>query len=93
MQSAWRAKVHYSAGGGYSAEMAESDPMSLVAKCACIKDAELVIEFGKIQDLHHWSNWEQASVAHCLRTLLPSCGSRRSGYCDSGQRITGASYI
>lgn len=46
----------------YNSEMADSDPLLFAAKCAAMKDAELVIEFGKIQDLHHLSVWEQAVV-------------------------------
>ncbi len=42
--------------------MADSDPLVFAAKCAGMTDAELVIEYGKIQDLHHLTDWEQAVV-------------------------------
>jgi hypothetical protein len=43
-------------------EMADSDPLVFAAKCAAMTDAELVMEYGKIQDLHRLSVWEQAVV-------------------------------
>lgn len=42
--------------------MAYSDPIYFAATCAGMTDAELVTEFGKIPDLKHLSDWEQAVV-------------------------------